>query len=47
MPRDSDVYICGPALFKGDMKAALAAMSVAPERMPEPLDRPANGNLIV
>ena len=33
LPRDADVYICGPTRFMGDMKAALATMGVAPERM--------------
>jgi len=33
LPRDADVYICGPTRFRGDMKAALATMGVAPERM--------------
>ncbi|MBR0874566.1 MOSC domain-containing protein [Bradyrhizobium tropiciagri] len=32
MPRDADVYICGPNRFMTDMKAALAAYGVAPER---------------
>jgi ferredoxin-NADP reductase/MOSC domain-containing protein YiiM len=33
MPRDADVYICGPARFMEDMKEALATLGVAPERM--------------
>jgi MOSC domain-containing protein YiiM/ferredoxin-NADP reductase len=33
VPRDADVYICGPTRFIGDMKEALATLSVAPERM--------------
>ena len=33
VPRDADVYICGPTRFMGEMKAALATMGVAPERM--------------
>ncbi|HKE82736.1 MAG TPA: MOSC and FAD-binding oxidoreductase domain-containing protein [Vicinamibacterales bacterium] len=33
VPRDADVYICGPARFMADMKDALAAFGVAPERM--------------
>jgi ferredoxin-NADP reductase/MOSC domain-containing protein YiiM len=33
LPRDADVYICGPAPFMGEMKAALAALGVAPARM--------------
>ncbi|MET4218695.1 ferredoxin-NADP reductase/MOSC domain-containing protein YiiM/ferredoxin [Bradyrhizobium sp. LB14.3] len=32
MPRDADVYLCGPNRFMTDMKAALAAYGVAPER---------------
>jgi ferredoxin-NADP reductase len=32
IPRESDVYLCGPALFMADMKAALAAFGVAPAR---------------
>ncbi|MET4291868.1 ferredoxin-NADP reductase/MOSC domain-containing protein YiiM/ferredoxin [Bradyrhizobium sp. LB1.3] len=32
MPRDADVYICGPNRFMTDMKAGLAAYGVAPER---------------
>jgi ferredoxin-NADP reductase/MOSC domain-containing protein YiiM/ferredoxin len=33
VPRDADVYICGPARFMGDMKDALATLGVAAERM--------------
>ncbi len=33
VPRDADVYICGPTRFMGDMKEALATVGVAPERM--------------
>ena len=33
VPRDAEVYICGPTRFMGEMKAALAAMGVPPERM--------------
>jgi ferredoxin-NADP reductase len=33
LPRDADVYICGPPRFMGDMKEALATLGVAPERM--------------
>jgi ferredoxin len=33
IPRDADVYLCGPALFMADMKAALASLGVAPERV--------------
>lgn len=32
MPRDGDVYICGPNRFMADMKAALATYGVTPER---------------
>jgi ferredoxin-NADP reductase/MOSC domain-containing protein YiiM/ferredoxin len=32
IPRESDVYLCGPARFMSDMKAALAAFGVAPGR---------------
>src|SRR5262249_45065954 len=33
LPRAADVYICGPVRFMADMRTALAAMGVAPERM--------------
>lgn len=33
VPRDSDVYLCGPARFMADMKEALANLGVAPERV--------------
>jgi ferredoxin-NADP reductase/MOSC domain-containing protein YiiM len=33
VPRDADVYICGPTRFMGAMKEALATLGVAPERM--------------
>lgn len=33
MPKDADVYLCGPARFMADMKAALAAFGVAPARI--------------
>jgi ferredoxin-NADP reductase/MOSC domain-containing protein YiiM len=33
VPRDADVYICGPTRFMGEMKEALATLGVAPERM--------------
>ena len=33
VPRDADVYICGPTRFMEEMKAALATMGVTPERM--------------
>lgn len=31
VPRDADVYLCGPTRFMTDMKSALAASGVAPE----------------
>ncbi len=31
LPRDADVYICGPTRFMADMKEALTALGVAPE----------------
>jgi ferredoxin-NADP reductase/MOSC domain-containing protein YiiM len=31
VPRDADVYLCGPTRFMADMKEALAALGVAPE----------------
>jgi ferredoxin-NADP reductase/ferredoxin len=33
LPRDADVYICGPIRFMADMKEALATLGVARERM--------------
>src|SRR5262249_46817748 len=33
LPREADVYLCGPTRFMADMKEALAAMDVAPERI--------------
>jgi ferredoxin-NADP reductase/MOSC domain-containing protein YiiM/ferredoxin len=33
LPRDADIYLCGPTQFMGDMKEALAALGVAPERV--------------
>jgi ferredoxin-NADP reductase/MOSC domain-containing protein YiiM len=33
VPREADVYICGPTRFMGDMKEALAVLGVASERM--------------
>jgi MOSC domain-containing protein YiiM/ferredoxin-NADP reductase len=33
MPREADVYLCGPPRFMADMKAALAAFGVAPQRI--------------
>jgi ferredoxin-NADP reductase len=33
IPRDADVYLCGPTGFMADMKAALATLGVAPERI--------------
>ncbi|MGF6638335.1 MOSC domain-containing protein [Paraburkholderia sp. MM6662-R1] len=31
--RDADIYLCGPMRFMDDMKAALAGLGVAPERI--------------
>jgi ferredoxin-NADP reductase/MOSC domain-containing protein YiiM len=33
VPRDADVYLCGPTPFMADMKGALASMGVVPERI--------------
>ena len=33
VPRDADVYLCGPTRFMDDMKAALASWGVAQERI--------------
>ena len=33
VPREADVYICGPTRFMVDMKEALATVGVAPERI--------------
>jgi ferredoxin-NADP reductase/MOSC domain-containing protein YiiM len=33
IPREADVYLCGPVRFMTDMKAALAACGVAPRRI--------------
>ncbi|WP_027526672.1 MOSC and FAD-binding oxidoreductase domain-containing protein [Bradyrhizobium sp. Ec3.3] len=33
IPREADVYLCGPARFMADMRKALAALDVAPERI--------------
>src|SRR2546430_2956259 len=33
IPREVDVYLCGPTRFMADMKEALAAFGVAPERI--------------
>lgn len=33
VPPDADVYLCGPTSFMADMKAALAAFGIAPERI--------------
>jgi ferredoxin-NADP reductase/MOSC domain-containing protein YiiM/ferredoxin len=33
LPRDADIYICGPTPFMADMKEALTALGVAPERV--------------
>jgi len=33
LPRNADVYLCGPTRFMADMKEALTALGVAPERI--------------
>jgi ferredoxin-NADP reductase len=33
LPRDADVYLCGPTQFMADMKEALTALGMAPERI--------------
>jgi ferredoxin-NADP reductase/MOSC domain-containing protein YiiM/ferredoxin len=33
VPRDADVYLCGPTRFMTDMKQALASLGLAPERL--------------
>ena len=33
IPKEADVYLCGPARFMADMKEALAASGVPPERI--------------
>jgi ferredoxin-NADP reductase/MOSC domain-containing protein YiiM len=33
LPRDADVYLCGPTRFMADMKEALTTVGVAPERV--------------
>jgi ferredoxin-NADP reductase/MOSC domain-containing protein YiiM len=33
VPRDSDAYLCGPTRFMAEMKEALAALGLAPERI--------------
>ena len=33
VPRDADVYMCGPTRFMAEMKQALATVGVAPERI--------------
>ncbi len=33
VPREAEVYVCGPTRFMGEMKAALAAIGVASERI--------------
>ncbi len=33
IPRDADVYLCGPSQFMADMKETLAAFGVAPQRI--------------
>jgi len=33
VPRDAEAYVCGPTRFMADMKAVLATLGVAPERI--------------
>jgi ferredoxin-NADP reductase len=33
IPREADVYLCGPTRFMADMKEAFAALDVAPQRL--------------
>lgn len=33
VPRDADVYLCGPTRFMADMKEALSLLGIAPERI--------------
>jgi hypothetical protein len=33
IPRDADSYLCGPSQFMADMKEALAALGIAPQRI--------------
>ena len=33
VPREADVYLCGPTRFMAEMKEALATLGVAPERI--------------
>jgi ferredoxin len=33
LPKEADVYLCGPDRFMADMKAALAAFGMAPKRI--------------
>jgi len=33
LPREADVYLCGPTRFMADMREALTALGVAPERI--------------
>jgi len=33
LPRDADVYLCGPTRFMADMREALTALGMAPERI--------------
>ena len=33
LPRDADIYLCGPTQFMADMKEALTALGVAPEHI--------------
>jgi ferredoxin-NADP reductase/MOSC domain-containing protein YiiM/ferredoxin len=35
VPRDAEVYLCGPTRFMADMKVALSAAGLAPERIHE------------
>jgi MOSC domain-containing protein YiiM/ferredoxin-NADP reductase len=33
VPREADVYVCGPTRFMGDMQQALATLGIAPQRI--------------
>jgi ferredoxin len=33
LPREADIYLCGPNRFMADMKEALATLAVAPQRI--------------
>ncbi|WP_027569420.1 MOSC and FAD-binding oxidoreductase domain-containing protein [Bradyrhizobium sp. URHA0013] len=33
VPRDGDFYVCGPAAFMSDLKAGLATLGIAPDRI--------------